>query len=277
MSKDTEGTEEFSHNSSSVFAHNAAPLTRTCSQITLSAPRRHVDLNVGWMLSEHYVFPILPPPSCLSWLIKRVIEGDCDWVEGVKSEAREITSIMGKGLFFSNCSGKWGWDEGKVHESAQEGRRKKGRGCVQAGGWQQRREKKGKREGEDTSAAAWFTECTVTMETFVSPLSSIQSGSPTSDVWGGGGAWPGGGRRGKKVDRGCWQKEFHPLECLSYLLLREGCIWCNCISNVNKMLLLMGLLVASLPPLASIRTIGKYLQQRHCAELDCAELDPNQC
>lgn len=47
MSKDAEGTEEFSHNSSSVFAHNAAPLTRTCSQITLSAPRRHVDLNVG--------------------------------------------------------------------------------------------------------------------------------------------------------------------------------------------------------------------------------------
>lgn len=98
MSKDAEGTEEFSHNSSSVFAHNVAPLTRTCSQITLSAPRRHVDLNVGWMLSEHYVFPILPPPSSLSWLIKRVIEGDCDWVEVVKSEAREITSIMGKGF-----------------------------------------------------------------------------------------------------------------------------------------------------------------------------------
>lgn len=47
MSKDAEGTEEFSHNSSSVFAHNVAPLTRTCSQNTLSAPRRHVDLNVG--------------------------------------------------------------------------------------------------------------------------------------------------------------------------------------------------------------------------------------
>lgn len=62
MSKDAEGTEEFSHNSSSVFAHDAAPLTHTCSKITLSAPRRHVDLNVGWMLSEHYVFPILPPP-----------------------------------------------------------------------------------------------------------------------------------------------------------------------------------------------------------------------
>lgn len=47
MSKDAEGTEEFSHNSSLVFAHKAAPLTRTCSKITLSAPRRHVDLNVG--------------------------------------------------------------------------------------------------------------------------------------------------------------------------------------------------------------------------------------
>lgn len=147
----------------------------------------------------------LPPTlSCLSWLIKRVIKGDCDWVKVVKSETKEIMSIIGRGFL------KLHWKVRiRCRERTQEWRRKKGRGCLW--GWQQWREEKGKREGEDTSAAAWFTECTVTMETFVSPLSSIQSGSPTSGVWGG---WRGEGVHGqregevgkKRYRWGCWQK-----------------------------------------------------------------------
>lgn len=51
MSKDAEGTLGFSHNLSSVHknTHNAALLTCTCTQSVspLSAPKQHVDLNVG--------------------------------------------------------------------------------------------------------------------------------------------------------------------------------------------------------------------------------------
>lgn len=206
---------------------------------------------------------LLPPPSCLSWLIKRVIKGDCDWVEAVKSEARVLMSLTGNGVFYlfiyffkfhrkvlircrRTCA--------RVHQRG--GERKGGVVYKHELGSRGGRREKGKREGEDTSAAAWFTECTVTMETFVSPLSSIQSGSPTSGVWGwgggGGGTWPGGGWDGikkfKKGRQGVLTKKSHPLECLSYLLFGEGCIWCNCIGNVNKMLLPTGLLAASPPP-----------------------------
>lgn len=152
-------------------AHNAAPLTCTCSQSVspfFSSPRRHVDLNVDWMLSEHYVFAI--PSPLLSQLINALVWGESESggekVRGCKvkkkSEASWDNVDHGGGSF--KLRGK---EWRRRREGMYEG--ENGRGCVQAGGWERRRGKKGKREGEDTSAAAWFTDCTVTMETFVSP------------------------------------------------------------------------------------------------------------
>lgn len=210
--------------------------------------------------------PSCLPLSCLSWLIKRVIKGDCDWVEVVKSEAKEIMSITGKRVF------KLQWKVRiRCSKRKQQGRRQKGRGWYkhEVGSNRGRKRERGKEKTRlpqhdlQNALSPWrlLSALSLRSNVVVQPAASEGDG-------GGGGAWPEGGWSGekKKVD-GVLTKKFHPLECLSYLLFREGCIWCNCIGNVNKMLLLMGLLAASLPSLASITYSPQLFMFNACSSV----------
>lgn len=127
------------------------------------------------------------------------------WYTEYKNEAEEVVSIKTEGFKITGER-----DAGKVCMSASW----KG-GVVYKERLGEKEGEKGKREGEDTSAAAWFTDCTVAMETFVSPLFDPKW---WSKQWchnlrvkeGKGGEGVGMDSRGRGAEEGCWQKS-HPL------------------------------------------------------------------
>lgn len=117
----------------------------------LSAPRRHVDLDVGWMLSEP-----LPHPPLLFALIK------ASGVKEVTEHKVKSELIMSVNVEGFSIRGRDGWGGGGAEQicmSKREG--KEGSRTFR---------RVGEKREEDAFAAAWFTDCTVAMETFVSPL-----------------------------------------------------------------------------------------------------------
>lgn len=158
----------------------------------LSAPRRHVDLDVGWMLSEP-----LPHPPLLFALIK------ASGVKEVTEHKVKSELIMSVNVEGFSIRGRDGWGGGVQSRYAwAKERERRGRG--HSGGWEKR--------GKKTLLPQHDLQIALSPWRLLSALSSIQSGSPNSGatVW----YWVGGGvDEGLGGLKGCWQKSHH-LNCL---------------------------------------------------------------
>lgn len=121
------------------------------------------------------------PSPLLSYLIKALVRGESERGKKVieckvKGEAEEITSIKAEAVLKLQ-RGNRGGDAEKVCMSARE----KGRGCVQAGGWKRRREKREKGK-EKTRLPQHDLQIALSPWRLLSALSSIHSSSPNSSV-----------------------------------------------------------------------------------------------
>lgn len=170
--------------------------------ISLSAPRRHVDLDAGWILT----WRLMSSPSPL---LSRLIES--------VSVSREWE---GKG-------GCWSTEQQQQQRQRDRGfrdcRKHRG-GCAQAQdekggavhmqeGWEGKKRQRGK---EKTRLSQHDLQIALSPWRLLSALSSIQSGSPNggATVWWWVEILAGGGvERGEERMRGCWQKSLPPTAC----------------------------------------------------------------